>query len=1183
VQLLKRLLTSKSWILAVLVAIVIVALGFWLGWWSWLISAVSGWVWPALLLVIVVGGLVWVQWFLPRYRERRFLSRLHAAEAKTPGNGTLASDRAVQEKMLEAMRILRNAPEIRKAGGLPLYALPWFMLIGAPSSGKTTLLRGVANIFSPFARSATADDGPTPQCDWWFFNTAIILDTAGSYAFPASRGGDETQWYRFLQLLRHYRELQPINGMLIAVGADTLATKGPEELRVDAGELRKRVDETIRELGVEFPVYVLVTRCDLIEGFSEFFARLPEPALERVLGFVNEPAKPGQNTGFEPMYGALLERLLQLRLSLLREKIVDPTQGQKIFCFPEELRALQKPLAVFVDTLFAENPFQHTPNFRGLFLCSAQQQGTPRSFLRRDLRFDAQQAPPAGRSRNYFLHDLFSFILPRDRYLARSTARTTSVRRLRDLLTLGACLGLCALLGILLTRAFLSDRQIAASVDDSRCPAANSAANPDALLAALDACRQEVERLDEHERLRPAWATWLFDRSGALTTRLRQQYLSSFANGVLAPLDETIERQLTEQQNTIPLVLLLINRIELISQCLAAAGCPADGDGGTRPDYGLMLDPAQHTGAAAAQAVLLQHTYEAYVRWAPASADLLPQELSSHAARLHRWFSAKDFAPRQVLSWASQHYSAVSLRDFWGGAPSADDLAQVGVEGGYTAAAWQQSIAPFLRRAADAVPDMAPLLHAFQTEYRQQYFEQWQRFLANFPRGEMPWWQTREQRRQLALRLMDGDSPYNRVLDATFAQVSPFLPLTMRLDHLPETVSDSVARGATWQFLSDLWRRLAQLWPTAAEHVEQIKTAELSRLSDGPIPDWVRVLHRYLRSDTRKQYLALLQQMRAEVGDLTSAETAFQAALIGFQEAKPSEQARSPVLRAWWLLSQFRGQPAAVDVTTEHTLRPLLERPLLLVWKATLEGAGELMQKAWTDEVTAPTKGLSKLERLNFLYGPQGKTQTFAKQFVDPFLAENRSRPGQVLGEEVPIPAAILTALQEARQLAPILELKTPHRVRVEASRNSVIDSQMGLVEERTELVVECATKTFKVSSRGRDFAESSTTVFWSPEDCGDVLIIVFLACGQTCTERATATGLAAPEASSLRIAKRYAGQTGFLNFIQDFRSGSRAFGAQDFSGSEEIVRRYRISAVRVFYRIEVPDSLAKLISLVHK
>src|SRR5262249_3416028 len=147
-----------------------------------------------------------------------------------------------------------------------------------------------------FAHLDTTIRGPTQDCDWWFFSTAIILDTASAYAFPTEVEREGSRWYRLLQLLRYYRDLQPINGMIVTIAADALASQSEEALQRDAVELRKRVDEAIQELRIDFPIFLVVTRCDLIEGFAEFFGRLPEHIWRQVLGYVHaaQPPADGQ-------------------------------------------------------------------------------------------------------------------------------------------------------------------------------------------------------------------------------------------------------------------------------------------------------------------------------------------------------------------------------------------------------------------------------------------------------------------------------------------------------------------------------------------------------------------------------------------------------------------------------------------------------------------------------------------------------------------------------------------------------------------------------------------------------------------------------------------------------------------------------------------------------------------------
>ena len=216
------------WVKAGLIAglllgiVALVSIGLQSGWWARLTVTMGGWFWWALLLFLVAGLLVVLIWLLPRYRAKRFLAQLRSEDTKAPMDEVQESHRKLQEKLLGAIRTLENSPDLKRKEGLPLYALPWYLLLGASQAGKTTLLRSVANSFTPFVRPASSIDSPTQDCDWWFFNTAIVLDTTGRYAFPAQVERDSARWSRFLQLLRHYRELQPINGVIVTVMADAL-------------------------------------------------------------------------------------------------------------------------------------------------------------------------------------------------------------------------------------------------------------------------------------------------------------------------------------------------------------------------------------------------------------------------------------------------------------------------------------------------------------------------------------------------------------------------------------------------------------------------------------------------------------------------------------------------------------------------------------------------------------------------------------------------------------------------------------------------------------------------------------------------------------------------------------------------------------------------------------------------
>ena len=199
-----------------------------------------------------------------------------------------------------------------------LYNLPWYVFIGAPGAGKTTALINSGLRF-PLAdrlgREAVRGVGGTRNCDWWFTDEAVFLDTAGRYTTQQSdRDVDAAAWKSFLELLKKSRPRRPINGVLVTVSVADLLQQSAAEREAHAQALRTRVQELYQTLGLRIPVYVLVTKTDLLAGFSEFFSTLGKEERAQAWGFSLPYGKEGLDPA--PMSAELqrLERRLYDRL-----------------------------------------------------------------------------------------------------------------------------------------------------------------------------------------------------------------------------------------------------------------------------------------------------------------------------------------------------------------------------------------------------------------------------------------------------------------------------------------------------------------------------------------------------------------------------------------------------------------------------------------------------------------------------------------------------------------------------------------------------------------------------------------------------------------------------------------------------------------------------------------------------
>jgi type VI secretion system ImpM family protein len=231
-------------------------------------------------------------------------------------------------------------------GEKALYALPFQVMMGPSGAGKTTLIRGSGLDFLQGSEKieATPGIGGTRDCNWWFTNHGIILDTAGRYT---SEEEDHAEWLTFLRLLRRYRSEKPIDGVIIAVGVDSLMSEAHDSGAAAgiASDLRRRVDELCQELDVIPPVYLLVTKCDLLPGFRESFAEMNEREREQIWGFtlplrpegpVAEEATP---IGLEPREGRIWREFIGLNA------FCPPVGSEEAAAPCEELRAAWAKLA----------------------------------------------------------------------------------------------------------------------------------------------------------------------------------------------------------------------------------------------------------------------------------------------------------------------------------------------------------------------------------------------------------------------------------------------------------------------------------------------------------------------------------------------------------------------------------------------------------------------------------------------------------------------------------------------------------------------------------------------------------------------------------------------------------------------------------------------------------------------
>ncbi|MNU43615.1 Outer membrane protein A precursor [compost metagenome] len=366
----------------------------------------------------------------------------------------------LRERLLQSIeRLHSNKPRGSNAKDA-LYALPWYLVVGQPAAGKSTMLYQSGLNF-PYAEREgvrVAGLGGTRNCDWFFSSEAVLLDTAGRYMNNQEEAG---KWRAFLQLLRQHRQRRPLNGLIVTVSIHDILQSSLEDQERIAKRLRERIQETHALLEVRLPVYLVFTKCDLVPGFAPFYRQLDETARGEVMG------KTFSHKGYEQAdwgqrFGVAMDELVSYWQQVASQQLVTQDiqitrQDSAVYRFPLELAALKPRLQLFVDALLRANPYQQAELLRGFYFTSALdadqpemgghvRQVTERFSLERDLEIASGNAQP----RPLFINSLFRKVIIPDQHLVALYTTNHRERRRKAAWIGGAGLVavlLCSLLG----------------------------------------------------------------------------------------------------------------------------------------------------------------------------------------------------------------------------------------------------------------------------------------------------------------------------------------------------------------------------------------------------------------------------------------------------------------------------------------------------------------------------------------------------------------------------------------------------------------------------------------------------------------------------------------------------------------------------------------------------------------
>jgi type VI secretion system protein ImpL len=1093
-------------------------------------------------VVLLLAGLL-VYRLVVRRRRNRQLRRIVSLD---PG---LADNTPQERKLLEnrwtrAVSILRTSYLGRF--GNPLYALPWYMVMGKSGSGKTSAINRCGLNAMLTDVSPQQERAGTRNCDWFFFRETVVLDTAGRYAVPQNEGADDAEWREFLLQLAKYRRREPLNGLIVTVAADTLSGDG-SRLLGDARCLRRRLDEVMRILGAKFPVYLMITKIDLPAGMARVLEGLPPVLRDQCAGrIIQSPDRKELvpvSVQIERAWYDILNHFRQF--CLYRDNGGQPPEAQRILAW-EELKAMTPALKAFAVELFAENPYQETPFLRGIFFSSALRGDAEKrsaAFPRLDALLRRARRTPEN-VRGMFLHDFFAKVLPGDRNLYRPVAEylrwRSSVRLFAYALMLIVPFGISSLTLL----SFRHNESVMQEAVPPRRPAPG--ADIIASLLAYEQNYRDAARL-EREAAAHSLPSMGFSHAEKALAVFNRTLNTAFDQDVLNTADRIMEERRSKITPDTPDEEVFTLAADLIWRFDTANGVL---QGKSLED--LLAVPAMPQGILSSLQVdkvpLLAPAvaYSMAVRYHTTSdMEVLRQSLRSMRASLARLPKLKP----NSLQWIARRAGSLSMLSplpagvFWPG--NAQVLDTVRLDPAYTGKGFKATL-DYLNNLTLIVDteDLQPDTRDFLRWYAGSFAEAWRVFLGDFVRTMLDLAPNNRQGAAMTLMSSRGNPFFAAALraDEELAPVRPYL------DPLPDWVNDLAVWAEALRMENAAKQEQQQ--PTVADRVRLTARKFYSEFdSQLDTEDGMRRAKAVpLVKDVDDYLNALHDLVRYTVQD----DTAF----IAVQDAMPDEKNKNSPSAALNLaktvsLTMLNGINTAQDEDSPVLL--LGNGPLTYFTTALVNAAACRIQAMWEGTVLAKAGAAVPAQLQQALFAEQGG---LARDFADKTLAYyleptiNGYTSQAVNGVSVPFAPEFLHFLN-AGTLG-YRPMPQEYAVTVDAVPVDVNDDALEK-PYASILSLSCARDKQELVNYN---SPASRRFTWQRDGCGDTRLSVAF--------------------KSLTLDVLYAGEGGFVGFLNDFQYGSKTFTPQDFPDREAVLKKLGVREITLRYKLSGADAVLR-------
>lgn len=256
-------------------------------------------------------------------------------------------------------------------------AKPWFLVMGPPGCGKTSIVYESSEKFllsEQYGLAQTTDIGPTQDCNWWLTDRAVYIDTAGEWILLHGQSEEAgTARQKLFSMIRKYRRYPGVDGIVLCLDVSVLLNSSVTERKSLADTLRLRILEVASTFQADIAVYLFLNNIDKLPGGETFLSLMNDELLAGGLGISMTHNEKGQNNfvADEERYRELLTRVSRYVLEILHDS-PNMEMRHQLLLFTESLGALQKPLFGLFEQIFPATPIGYTGCLRQFWFGSTQ-------------------------------------------------------------------------------------------------------------------------------------------------------------------------------------------------------------------------------------------------------------------------------------------------------------------------------------------------------------------------------------------------------------------------------------------------------------------------------------------------------------------------------------------------------------------------------------------------------------------------------------------------------------------------------------------------------------------------------------------------------------------------------------------------------------------------------------------